>query len=80
MKIRVRLAGHLSGYATARDVTVDVAEGASVADLIAALGIPGGEVGTLYLDGTGALVDAPLRDGCTVELFPPIAGGSRAVE
>jgi len=76
MKVQVRLAGHLSEYGQSRDVAAEVANGSKVSDLIAALGIPRGEVGTVYLDGAGALTDALLRDGCKVELFPPIAGGS----
>ncbi|MGI5834871.1 MAG: MoaD/ThiS family protein [Chloroflexota bacterium] len=75
MKINVRLAGHLSTYGNGKDITVDLEGGSTVSDLIAALRIPSGEVGTLYLDGRGALPDAVLQDGSKVELFPPIAGG-----
>lgn len=75
MKVEVRLAGHLKSYCKSRDVTAELDSGSRVSDLIAALGIPGGEVGTVYLDGAGALPEAILRDGSKVELFPPIAGG-----
>lgn len=75
MKIEVRLAGHLKSYGNGRDVTAELDNGSKVSDLIAFLGIPGGEVGTIYLNGSGALLDAVLREGSKVELFPPIAGG-----
>lgn len=76
MRVLVRLAGHLNSYASAREVTVEMEAGSRVRDLVAALGIPAGEVGSSYLEGRGALLDACLRDGCKVELFPPIAGGA----
>ena len=75
VEIEVRLAGHLKNYSNGKDITINLAAGSRVSDLIAALGIPSGEVGTLYLDGKGALPDAVLRDKSKVELFPPIAGG-----
>lgn len=76
MKVTVRLAGHLGGYAgSRREVTMELPEGARAGDLVALLGIPQGEVGSLYLDGAGARVDAPLQEGSRVELFPPVAGG-----
>lgn len=76
MKVRVRLAGHLHRYTGSREVLVQVEEGATARDLIAVLAIPRGEVGSHYIDGSGATGEAILRDGCLVELFPPIAGGS----
>ncbi len=75
MRVQVRLAGHLSRDGRSRNVTVEVDSGATVADLIATLGIPSGEVGTVYLDGKGAFHNAFLHEDSRVELFPPIAGG-----
>ncbi len=52
-----------------------VAEGATLADLLAAIGIePGAEL-TVAVDGELAGRDTPLRDGADVMLLSPMEGG-----
>jgi sulfur carrier protein ThiS len=53
-----------------------VPEGATLADLLAAVGVaPGAEV-TAAVDGELAARDTPLRDGAEVMLLSPMEGGA----
>jgi sulfur carrier protein ThiS len=55
-----------------------VREGATLAELLAAVGIePGAEV-TVAVDGELAAPDTPLRDGADVMLLSPMEGGAAA--
>ncbi len=77
MKLTVRL------YATLRDrapsgqaeLTIEMADGATVADVIARLGIPPDIVRKVFVDGIAQDPDFVLYDGAELGLFPPIAGG-----
>jgi hypothetical protein len=53
-----------------------LAAGATLGDLIAAIGIPAATDLTAALDGELAERDAPLRDGAEVMLLVPMEGGS----
>ena len=52
-----------------------LAEGATVADLLAALGIDASYELTAAVDGELAGRDTPLRDGADVMLLSPMEGG-----
>jgi len=52
-----------------------VAEGATVADLLAAIGIESGADMTAAVDGELAARDTQLRDGTDVMLLSPMEGG-----
>ena len=55
-----------------------VPEGATLADLLATVGVaPGAEV-TAAVDGELAARDTPLRDGAEVMLLSPMEGGTAA--
>jgi sulfur carrier protein ThiS len=51
--------------------------GATVADLLDAIGIPPGTELTAGLDGELAARDTPLRDGAEIVLVSPMEGGQR---
>jgi sulfur carrier protein ThiS len=53
---------------------VDVADGTTVGELIAGLGLPDGPR-AVFVNGRHAADDRPLSDGDRLALFPPIAGG-----
>jgi sulfur carrier protein ThiS len=44
-------------------------------DLIRALGIPAGEVASIFVNGAHAVETTALRDGDRVGLFPAVGGG-----
>ncbi len=52
-----------------------LAEGATLADLLAAIGVEPGRELTLAVDGELAERDTPLRDGADVMLLSPMEGG-----
>ena len=55
-----------------------VREGATLADLLAAVGIESGAEVTAAVDGELAGRDTPLRDGADVMLLSPMEGGAAA--
>jgi sulfur carrier protein ThiS len=52
-----------------------VPEGATVADLLAAIGVEAGAEVIIAVDGELAAREAPLRDGAEVMLLNPMEGG-----
>jgi len=57
-------------------ITVRLPAGATVADVIAALGVPEKSTGIVVCDDRHLELASPLRDGAEVSLFPPLAGGA----
>jgi sulfur carrier protein ThiS len=55
-----------------------VPEGATVADLLAAIGVEAGAEVTIAVDGELASRETPLRDGSDVMLLNPMEGGAAA--
>lgn len=53
----------------------DLSEGATLAELLAAIGIEPGYDLTAAVDGELAARDTPLRDGAEVMLLSPMEGG-----
>ncbi len=49
--------------------------GSTVGDLLAALGVPEQIAKLVFVDHVRCDPDTPLRDGASVDVFPPIAGG-----
>jgi sulfur carrier protein ThiS len=79
MQVQVKLYGTLGkqvvGYDHRKGLAVEVKEGATVADLIARIGIPFKRVGVVSLDGRLAGKETPLASGMMVKVFHPIFGG-----
>lgn len=79
MKIEVRLFANLAGYlprGTRGDaVTLDVADAATVADVVRGLAIPADLPGLLLVNGRDAAPDRRLHPGDVVAIVPPLAGG-----
>jgi molybdopterin converting factor small subunit len=83
MTITVRLFGELKQHAPedqqrSRAFQMDVPDGTTALQLILSLGIPyGGEEGQMVVAVNDTEVDhnTPLREGDTVSLFEPLAGG-----
>ncbi len=81
--MRLHLGGHLSWYDPARRSTFDVDLCAlglparvPLADLLARLGLPAGEVAIVVINGRPAPPgEAVAGEDDRVELYPPIGGG-----
>jgi molybdopterin converting factor small subunit len=56
-------------------VTANLAESATLADLLTAVGIPAEETKQTFVNGISRGLEWQLCDGDRVALFPPIAGG-----
>jgi molybdopterin converting factor small subunit len=80
MNIEVRLFAQLRKYLprgnSQGSARIDMPEGATIADALAALGIPASAANMALVDGSHeANVRQRLKDGCTLSVFPPMAGG-----
>lgn len=53
----------------------EAAEGATVADVIAAFNVPEDKPRIVLVNGIHSALTRQLKDGDTVSLFPPVAGG-----
>ena len=79
IEVEVRLYATLRKYSPETGVgeplILQMPEGAQVADLLARLGVPKGEVKTAFVNNRRRDEDYQLRDGDRVAFFPPVAGG-----
>lgn len=75
MRISVKCFATLAKHTPPGADRFEIADGATVAGLVAALGIASSEVKIVFLDGVAAAPDAALRDGCRVGIFPAVGGG-----
>ncbi len=77
MQVKVRVTGHLIDLCSVDEV--ELPEGASVADAVAALGIPPEEVGLVSVDGQAVSKarrdTTTLADGNEMVVMAPLTGG-----
>jgi sulfur-carrier protein len=80
MHVKVKLFATLRRFAL-QDVqagtpsTVELEDGASLADLISILKLPAGEVRMVFVNGRSQEEDWILKEDDEVGMFPPIGGG-----
>ena len=78
MKIRVKVFATLRKYGpdeSSGQQEVELAEGATVGEVLVKLKIPEEEVAFVFVNSTRQKLDEPLVDGDELGVFPPIAGG-----
>ena len=79
MNVNVALYAGLSRYlppgAQNRKGKIDTPDGATVLDVKRQLGMPDDLSGILLLNGKQAAPDTVMREGDTLAIFPPLAGG-----
>jgi len=79
MTVRVKLHAILRKFlppaAVDNTAVLELAEGATVADAIAKLGIPAKHASMLVSGDDYLKPETVLRDGQEINVFPPIAGG-----
>ena len=66
---------HLPSHADGNRATVDLVDGATVGDLVDALGAPRRLVNAVLVDEVQADLGHRLRKGAAVILMPPFSGG-----
>jgi molybdopterin synthase sulfur carrier subunit len=79
MRVRVKLFAtlrrYVDGAADRVPFEVDLAEGATIADLIKKLNLPAEEVKVAFINGRARPEDWQLEPGDEVGIFPPVGGG-----
>lgn len=79
MKIEIALYASLSRYlppgAEQRKAVIAAPDGATVRDIMTQLGIPQDHPNILLVNGKQSHSDTVLKDGETLAIFPPLAGG-----
>lgn len=79
MRVRIKLLGtlpsHLPGRYPASGIEAELPAGATVADLVAFVGIQTARLGIVTVNGRLAKAADTIPDHATVKLFQKIAGG-----
>jgi molybdopterin converting factor small subunit len=77
MKVRVELQAYLEQYSPNDQPAFDyeLPEGARVIDLVRKLGVPDGLANVIIVSNTNTDYEHPLKEGDSVVLIPPLAGG-----
>jgi len=79
MKIKINLYATLSQYLPNRSgqtsANMDIKNDTSVRELLQQLDIPDESVKLIFINGVHAGMDAILKDGDRLGVFPPIGGG-----
>lgn len=76
MKIAVRLQGELARQISADRIELDLCDGSTIAQVVAALGLRPGQVWLAMVDGILVEADRPLQPGDELTLIPPVGGGA----
>ncbi len=75
VKLYATLRRHFPDLGVGEAMTVELAQDATVEDLIDELELPEEQVKVIFVNGTVRKVDHPLSDGDEVGVFPPVGGG-----
>lgn len=78
MRVTVKLHGTLRKFlppGTSNAVVLDLADGASVADVVTRLGIPAGHAKMIISGDQQLDLTSALHEGQEINVFPPLAGG-----
>ena len=79
MKVRVIIHAVLRRYlppdSQGNSATIDVPDGATVADLLSRLGIPEKHAAMFVSNDEHLERSSPITEGQSIEIFPPLAGG-----
>ena len=75
VKLFATLSRYFAGVMPGTPVEVEVADGATLADLADQLKVPQDEVRMVFVNGRIQPLDYELRPGDEVGIFPPVGGG-----
>ena len=73
--LNATLRQYVPGYDPYQGLALEVAPGATVAQVLDRLSLPAQEVTLIMVDGRGRETDFPLQGHERLGLFPPIGGG-----
>lgn len=80
MRVSVKVAGPLAQYYAAGEGEVELPEGATAGDVVAALNLPRFPPVVVVVNGRYAREDAVLQEGDCVTLLWPVGGGCAGSE
>lgn len=69
------LARYLPNELERGSCVMNIADGATVEDVLQQLNIPIGQVKLIFVDGVHAGLESNLKDGSRLGVFPPVGGG-----
>ncbi len=75
LKLYASLSAHLPENASGNSCEMELAEPATVGDLLTVVNIALDQPKILFCNGVHTNVDEPLNEGDAIAVFPPIAGG-----
>jgi molybdopterin converting factor small subunit len=77
MIVQLKFFAGLRGYLPSGEspFPAEIADGATVADVFHAFGVPPGKPRIILVNGRHAGADRVLADGDLLAVFPPVAGG-----
>jgi molybdopterin synthase sulfur carrier subunit len=79
MLIHVRLFAtlcrYIPGLSAGMTTEIDLADNATISDLVERLALPAGEVKVVFVNGRTRPLDWILKPGDEVGIFPPVGGG-----
>jgi sulfur carrier protein ThiS len=75
VKVFASLTSYVPGARAGIPNAIDLPEDASVADLIACLGLPADQVKLAFVNGCVRPTDWVLQAGDEIGIFPPVGGG-----
>ena len=74
-RVQMRLFGTLRALRPPNAEAFPVEPDTTIEDLLGELRIPPGKVHLTFLNGVNVDRDAPMSDGDTLSIFPPLGGG-----
>jgi len=75
VRLFATLRRHFPDLQVGETMPVELPEGATVGQLIEHLGLPAGEVKTVFVNNRIREMESPLVEGDKVGIFPPVGGG-----
>jgi len=75
MQITIKCFATLSRFSPPDAETFPIAEGETVASVVARLGIPPDDLKLVFVNGVHAALNTPLAQGDRLGLFPAVGGG-----
>jgi len=73
--IQLKLFATLQKYAAQTPQRCEIVEGTTLREVVARLQIPAEKIQLAFIDGKRSSLEAALRGGERVGLFPPVGGG-----
>lgn len=75
MKIELRCFATLHRFLPENSKQWEIPDGWKISDIVAHLNVPEDELKLVFINGLHAEIDAVVKDGDRVGLFPPVGGG-----